>query len=88
MKLTQEQCKARMLVYLREFYNTDHPERYLSNHENRKAMEALRKLLGSWPADDLRRAFVAGVEWWEFHQEGYASLAPADQMEATSPVPR
>lgn len=25
---------------------------------------------GKWAADDLRRAFVMGAEWWEFHKEG------------------
>jgi len=25
---------------------------------------------GFWPADDLRRAFVAGAKWWEFHSTG------------------
>jgi hypothetical protein len=29
MKLTQEQCEARMLKYIREFYQTDRPELYL-----------------------------------------------------------
>ena len=24
---------------------------------------------GSWPADDLRRAFVAGAVWWEWHEK-------------------
>lgn len=25
---------------------------------------------GYWPRDDLRRAFVLGAKWWEFHKEG------------------
>jgi hypothetical protein len=25
---------------------------------------------GEWPEDDLRRAFVAGAAWWEFHKKG------------------
>jgi len=25
---------------------------------------------GTWPADDIRRAFVAGANWWEFHSQG------------------
>ena len=25
-----------------------------------------KPLAGTWPADDLRRAFVAGAAWWEF----------------------
>ena len=23
---------------------------------------------GKWPKNDIRRAFVAGAKWWEFHQ--------------------
>ena len=23
---------------------------------------------GSWPADDLRRAFVMGAQWWEYRK--------------------
>jgi len=22
---------------------------------------------GTWPKDDLRRAFVAGAKWWEYY---------------------
>lgn len=29
IRLTQEQCEARMLRYVREFYATDRPDRYL-----------------------------------------------------------
>ncbi len=25
---------------------------------------------GTWPEDDLRRAFVAGAKWWEFTSTG------------------
>ena len=25
---------------------------------------------GTWPVDDLRRAFVAGAAWWEFRKDG------------------
>lgn len=25
---------------------------------------------GSWPKDDIRRAFVAGAKWWEHHETG------------------
>jgi len=25
---------------------------------------------GSWAKDDIRRAFVAGAKWWEFHSTG------------------
>jgi len=33
---------------------------------------------GSWPADDIRRAFVDGAKWWEFHKEG-ATMWQSDQ---------
>ena len=33
---------------------------------------------GEWPADDLRRAFVMGAKWWEFHQSG-ATMWQSDQ---------
>ncbi len=23
---------------------------------------------GTWPENDIRRAFVAGAKWWEFHK--------------------
>ena len=35
------------------------------------------KIDGTWPADDLRRAFVAGAQWWEWHKEG-ATMWPSD----------
>jgi hypothetical protein len=31
IQLTQEQCEARMLKYLREFYQTDRPDWYLAD---------------------------------------------------------
>lgn len=32
---------------------------------------------GAWPDDDLRRAFVAGAKWWEWHRQG-ATMWPSD----------
>lgn len=26
---------------------------------------------GTWAKDDLRRAFVAGAKWWEYHSMGF-----------------
>jgi len=26
---------------------------------------------GIWPEDDLRRAFVNGAKWWEYHATGF-----------------
>ena len=41
---------------------------------------------GSWPADDIRRVFVAGAKWWEFHSTG-GTMWPSDveltEIEAT-----
>ena len=25
---------------------------------------------GTWPENDLRRAFIAGAKWWEYHKTG------------------
>jgi len=33
---------------------------------------------GSWPLDDLRRAFVAGAKWWEWENTG-ATMWPTDR---------
>ena len=33
---------------------------------------------GTWPANDLRRAFVAGAEWWEWYKEK-ATMWPSDR---------
>lgn len=33
---------------------------------------------GSWPADDIRRAFVQGAKWWEFYSTG-ATMWASDQ---------
>ena len=40
-------------------------------------------LTGSWPCDDLRRAFVAGAAWWEFASRGW-TMWPADRDKAES----
>ena len=34
--------------------------------------------MGSWPQDDLRRAFVAGAKWWEYHSTK-ATMWQSDQ---------
>lgn len=36
---------------------------------------------GTWPEDDIRRAFVAGAKWWEFEKEG-ATMWPSDRNKA------
>lgn len=30
----------------------------------------MREIEGTWPVDDLRRAFVAGVKWWILRRTG------------------
>jgi hypothetical protein len=34
-------------------------------------MAEAEQLEGTWPADDLRRAFVAGAAWHEYHSTGF-----------------
>ena len=36
---------------------------------------------GTWPADDLRRAFVRGAKWWEYESRG-ATMWQSDQRKA------
>ena len=36
---------------------------------------------GTWAADDLRRAFVAGAAWWEMTTTG-ATMWPSDRGRA------
>ena len=33
---------------------------------------------GTWPEDDLRRAFVAGAKWWEFYKTQF-TMWPSDR---------
>jgi hypothetical protein len=33
---------------------------------------------GLWPEDDLRRAFVMGAKWWEYHSTGF-TMWPSDR---------
>lgn len=35
-------------------------------------------LIGTWPSNDLRRAFVEGAQWWEFKSKG-ATMWPSDR---------
>lgn len=42
---------------------------------------------GTWTKDDLRRAFVAGASWWEFHWEG-ATMWPSDRRLAEAEADR
>lgn len=46
--------------------------------------EALRiPLQGSWPENDLRRAFVEGAKWWEWQMTG-STMFPDDVDRAES----
>ena len=38
-------------------------------------------VIGSWPADDLRRAFVDGAAWWEY-EKTYATMWQSDRRKA------
>jgi hypothetical protein len=38
---------------------------------------------GSWPANDIRRVFVDGAKWWQFHAHGATAFpSEVDEMEA------
>jgi hypothetical protein len=39
-------------------------------------------LVGTWPSDDLRRAFVSGAKWWQFVLGSTAFPSEVDAMEA------
>jgi hypothetical protein len=47
----------------------------------------VRILEGTWPADDLRRAFVEGAQWWEFESTG-ATMWPSDRDMAEAEAER
>ena len=42
---------------------------------------------GEWPANDIRRAFVAGAKWWEYHSTG-ATMWQSDQRLAEDEATR
>lgn len=44
-------------------------------------------LEGTWPADDLRRAFVEGAKWWEYESTG-ATMWPSDRNIAEAEAER
>lgn len=33
---------------------------------------------GTWPKNDIRRAFVAGASWWEYHSTRF-TMWPSDR---------
>lgn len=35
-------------------------------------------LEGTWPENDIRRAFVAGASWWEWHSTDF-TMWPSDR---------
>lgn len=37
-----------------------------------------KEIEGTWPKNDIRRAFVAGAKWWEYHSTG-ATMWQSDQ---------
>ena len=46
-----------------------------------------RSLEGTWPEDDIRRAFVAGAQWWEDHTTG-ATMWSSDRCIAEDEAER
>ncbi len=42
---------------------------------------------GTWPKDDLRRAFVSGAKWWEFVKTG-STMWPSDVHNAEDAAER
>jgi hypothetical protein len=50
-------------------------------HPTSMHSERMPALLGTWSADDPRRAFVAGASWWEFEKEG-ATIWSSDRDRA------
>lgn len=42
---------------------------------------------GTWDKDDLRRAFVAGAKWWEWHSRN-ATMWQSDQRLAEQEAER
>ncbi len=33
---------------------------------------------GTWPHDDMRRAFVSGAKWWHWYKDGW-TMFPAER---------
>jgi hypothetical protein len=42
---------------------------------------------GTWAKDDLRRAFVEGAAWWEYHKTGF-TMWTADRRVAEAEAER
>jgi len=51
------------------------------------AVRRTRQMEGLWTADDLRRAFVAGAAWWEYHRT-WATMWPSDRDKAEAEAER
>jgi hypothetical protein len=43
--------------------------------------------VGTWPSNDLRRAFVAGAQWWEYTSQG-ATMWGTDRNKAEDEAER
>lgn len=50
-------------------------------------MTTKKQIEGYWPEDDLRRAFVMGAKWWEFHSRE-ATMWQSDQRLAEEEADR
>ena len=42
---------------------------------------------GTWPKNDIRRAFVAGAKWWEHKTSGF-TMWQSDQRDAETEAER
>jgi len=45
------------------------------------------ELEGTWPADDIRRAFVDGAKWWNYVSTGFTMFS-AERNEAENEAER
>lgn len=66
---------------LNEKYVSAARELHYFQQERQQGVVGLRRIEGTLPADDLRRAFADGAAWWEFHSQGF-TMFNSDRREA------
>ncbi|MBP8292365.1 MAG: hypothetical protein KAX65_06300, partial [Caldilineaceae bacterium] len=64
-----------------EKYASAMRELHYFQQERQQGVVRLRRIEGTLPADDLRRAFADGAAWWEFHSQGF-TMFNSDRREA------
>jgi len=47
----------------------------------------MKVIQGTWPEDDLRRAFVDGAKWWEYYTTAF-TMWPSDRQLAEEEAER